>query len=56
MKTLIRRLLEMEVELMIHRKKAEDFEEEKLMNHAIYANKELIKFLEEQENGRSSSD
>ncbi len=54
MKTLLRRLLEMEVELLIHRKKAEDFEEEKLLNHVIYANRELIEYLEKKDGSSSS--
>lgn len=50
-----RRLLELQVELLIARKKAENFEEEKLLNHAIYANKELLDFLEKRNGSGSSS-
>lgn len=55
MKTLKRRLLELEMELLIHRKKASDFEEEKLLNHVIYAVKELMEFLEKENGGGGSS-
>lgn len=55
MKTLKRRLQETEAELLIHRKMAEDFEEEKLMNHTIYAVKELIEYLEKNDGSSGSS-
>lgn len=54
MKTFRRRLLEMEVELVIHRKTAEDFEEEKLINHVLYATKELVEFLEKRDGSSGS--
>jgi len=47
--TLKRRILELEVELAIHRKKAETFEEEKLINHVLYAAKELMDYLEKRD-------
>ena len=55
MKTLKRRLLEMEFELLIHRKEAAVFEEEKLINHVLYATKELVEYLEKQDGSSSSS-
>lgn len=54
MKTLKRRLLEIEVELLVHRREADTFEEEKLINHVTYAVKELVDFLEKRDGGSSS--
>ena len=54
MKTLKRRLLELEVELAIHRREAETFDEEKLINHVMYAAKELIEYMEKKDGSSSS--
>ena len=54
MKTLKRRLLELEFELIVHRKDAMVFEEEKLINHVLYATKELVEYLEKQDGSSSS--
>lgn len=54
MKTLKRRLLELEFELIVHRKDAEVFEEEKLINHVLYATKELVEYLEKRDGSSNS--
>jgi len=52
-KTFQERMLITRLDLLIERKMAREFEEEKLINHALYAVKELVEYLEKKDGSDS---